>query len=102
MGKFNNKQPANKKQGSSYNSPARDNQIHKNAKKTNPKINTNPPKPQPQTSNQTQNQKFPPPPPFVAPAKPLTETGKNNLAKLASINKLMGTILPTTNVKTGK
>ncbi len=99
--KFNNNQPTNKKQGGAYNSPVRNNRIQKDTKKDNPKIN-NPPKVHTQTPNVPQSQKFPPPPPPTIPTKTLTESGKNNLAKMASINKMMGTILPATNVKAGK
>jgi len=48
----------------------------------------------PQSIPPPSNSKFPPPPPPAVSNtiqnKSLTEAGKNNLAKLASINKLMG------------
>lgn len=95
--KFNNP-PSNKKpQGGSYNSPPRNNRIQKDTKKDhhNPHKIT-------QSSNTSQtSQKFIPPPPAPVQTKPLTETGKNNLAKLASIKNLMGSNIPVANIKTG-
>lgn len=100
--KFNNP-PSNKKaQGGSYSSPpGRNTRIQKDTKKDQTKPHTNPHKINQTSSNAPQTlQKFtPPPPPAPTQAKPLTESGKNNLAKLASINKLMGTNLPAANVK---
>jgi hypothetical protein len=93
--KFNDNQSNNKKSPSSYNPPSRNNKIQKDTNKDTPKPSTNLPKPQSTTSTNP-NAKFPPPPVPVAnpvPSKSLTESGKNNLAKLASINKLMGASL---------
>jgi len=90
--KFNNSQSGNKKPSNSYTSPPRGNKIQKDTKKDNLKPTINQPKPQSSNPPQQSN-KFVPPPPLVqnqVPSKALTEASKNNLAKLASINKLMG------------
>lgn len=98
--KFNNP-PSNKKpQGGSYsNPPQRNTRIQKDNKKDQPKSNNNPPKITQPLNTPQNSQKFVPPPPPPVQTKPMTESGKNNLAKLASINKLMGNNLPAANIK---
>lgn len=88
--KFLNNQSNNKKQAGSYSkSPSRDNKIQKDNKKDNVKANTSTQKAQTSNAVVSGQKSFPAP---VAPNKPLTDAAKNNLAKLSSINKLMGSL----------
>lgn len=102
--KFNNPQSTGKKQAGSYTSPSsRHNKIQKDSKKDGPKSTSNISKPtQPSTQTVSSQKVIPPPPVNLAQNKLLSEAGKTNLAKLASINKLMGVNIATTSVKTGK
>lgn len=90
--KFLNNQSSNKRQGGSFSkSPSRDNKIQKDTKKDNVKPNTSTQKAQTSNPLGSSQKSFPPPPPPV-PSKPLTDAAKSNLAKLSSINKLMGSL----------
>lgn len=90
--KFNDNQPNRGKSPNSYNQPPKNNKIQKNPKKDNQPQQNNFPKPQHAANpvNSTKPQFPQPPVQNPVPNKPLTEAGKNNLAKLASINQLMG------------
>jgi hypothetical protein len=90
--KFNDGQSNNRKSPSPYNQPPKNNKIQKNTKKDNQPQSNNFQKPQSSgPANLNAKPSFPPPPvQNPIQSKPISEAGKNNMAKLASINQLMG------------
>jgi hypothetical protein len=89
--KFNDGQSNNRKSPSPYNQPPKNNKIQKNTKKDNQPQSNNFQKPQSGPANLNSKPSFPPPPvQNPIQSKPISEAGKTNLAKLASINQLMG------------